>query len=95
MSGTRDLVPFMSMALSFSALANTPAAPTQLNVGFNPFDSVGTSGFNGSINEIRLFTFTGGEFVEADLLQAATIPEPASVAFLGMGGLALMLRRRK
>lgn len=79
----------------FSALANTPAAPTQLNVGFNPFDFVGTSGFNGSINEIRLFTFTGGEFVEADLLQAATIPEPASVAFLGMGGLALMLRRRK
>lgn len=82
----------------FSALSNTPATPTQLNVGFNPFDfnGSGQGGFTGSVNEIRLYTFTGGEFEESDLLQTATvIPEPSSVALLGLGGLALFMRRRR
>lgn len=81
----------------FSALANAPAEPDQLNVGFNPFDFNGTGqgGFNGEINEIRLFTFTGGEFVDGDLLQTATVPEPSSMALLGLSGLAFAFRRRK
>ncbi len=76
-------------------LNNTPVTPTQFNIGFNPWDGVGTSGFNGSITEVRLFTFTAGEFVTGDLLTAATVPEPSSTALLGLGGLALILRRRK
>lgn len=69
---------------------------TQFNVGYNTLDGGAfEGGFNGTITEARYFTFDDGAFAASDLLQAATVPEPSSSALLGLGGLALILRRRK
>ncbi|MGB0992734.1 MAG: LamG-like jellyroll fold domain-containing protein [Akkermansiaceae bacterium] len=65
-----------------------------LHIGANPFDGA-AGGFTGSINEVRTFSFNSGEFATSDLLTGATVPEPSSSALLGLGGLALVLRRRK
>ena len=58
--------------------------------------------FNGLIDDVRLynddgvgaFTF-GASDAQALALQFGTVPEPSSTALLGLGGLALILRRRK
>ena len=50
-------------------------------------------GFNGAMDEVRIFTFSTGQFDINDTLHA--VPEPSSTALLGLGGLALILRRRK
>ena len=50
-------------------------------------------GFNGAMDEVRIFTFNPGEFDISDTF--ALVPEPSTTALLGLGGLALILRRRK
>jgi hypothetical protein len=50
--------------------------------------------FDGHLDEARVVTFTSGEST-ANILNTLTIPEPSSAALLGLGGLALVLRRRK
>lgn len=81
-------------------LNNNPVAPTQLNIGFNPADSVATSGFNGSIDRVRLSTLSGS-FNTADLLgpgdgAAPVVPAPAALpAGLALIGAIAMRRRRR
>jgi hypothetical protein len=55
---------------------------------------------NGTTAGTIAYSFTGGNatgaFVSAiEILDAAPIPEPSSTALLGLGGLALIFRRRK
>jgi hypothetical protein len=38
---------------------------------------------------------TTGFFIERVVLNAVFVPEPSSAALLGLGGLALMLRRKR
>ncbi len=64
--------------------------PTVLAIGTHPFDGV-FGAFNGSIDRVRISTFNEGEFsTGASLL----IPEPSSLALLGLGGLVVARRRR-
>ena len=49
--------------------ANVPGAPTQLNIGYNPFDGA-AGAFNGQIDRVRLSTITGA-FNAGDLLETS------------------------
>lgn len=79
----------VQVATTANAIIGTP---TNLGIGTHPFDGV-AGAFNGSIDRVRLATFNLDEFdPTTDLL---VVPEPSSAALLGLGGLALILRRRK
>jgi hypothetical protein len=52
----------------------------------------GTSGDSSITDTVIL---TGADATWANALSAATVPEPSTTALLGLGGLALILRRRK
>ena len=47
--------------------------------------------FDGKFDDIKFYD----EVLDAAGIQAASVPEPSSAALLGLGGLALILRRRK
>ncbi|MGB0993262.1 MAG: LamG-like jellyroll fold domain-containing protein [Akkermansiaceae bacterium] len=55
----------------------------------------GTSYFDGHIDEARVVTFTTSDSTTDILNTLQAVPEPSSTALLGLGGLALILRRRK
>ena len=67
---------------------NPNAATPQVSLAAR---SDGGDPFQGSIDEARLFTFAPGQFSPNDLLinQGAAVPEPSSLALLGMGALML------
>ena len=48
-----------------------------------------------SITSVTLQEQAGGAFFGYDDVSFVSVPEPSSTALLGLGGLALMLRRRK
>jgi hypothetical protein len=76
--------------------AGTTAATADLSASSLEMGHFGGGGLlTGSINEVRTFTFAPSAFDTSDLLTVATVPEPSSTALLGLGGLALILRRRK
>ena len=50
---------------------------------------------DGSGNIAVNVSSTGSQSIEAVVLEAVAIPEPTTTALLGLGGLALILRRRK
>ncbi len=56
-----------------------------------------TNNLNGSIDEFRIYNnaLSGAEVASSFALGADAVPEPSSTALLGLGGLALILRRRK
>ena len=94
-TGTTNTIYVNGVAAGSNTAAPIGTVET-LSIGGHPFDADGGAGiWNGTINEVRTFTFNTGEFVAGDLLTAATVPEPSSTALLGLGGLALILRRRK
>lgn len=49
----------------------------------------------GLADEVRMFTFTAGQFSTNDLLINQVVPEPSSLIMLLFGGLGLWLMRRK
>lgn len=72
-----------------------------LNLGAHPLDAPNGL-LNGSINEVRTFSFIGGEFQEfEDLLRRPPLstpespPEPSSALLLAIGSFAVILKRRK
>ena len=70
-----------------SITANTASRITEYDFGSN----VGS----GQYVVMRLQGKSGSDHVGADELVLAAVPEPSSAALLGLGGLALILRRRK
>lgn len=48
--------------------------------------------FNGRIDEVRVFTFSEGQFSTDDLL--VNVPEPSALALLGVAGVLALRRRR-
>jgi len=72
---------------------NDPAGGTQ------GFELIGTGTADGSGQvQVVLTTGTGGALwtpVDALAFSSAAVPEPSTTALLGLGGLALILRRRK
>lgn len=53
-----------------------------------------TQRFVGDMDELRLFTFEAGDDPVA-ALSINSVPEPSSMSLLALGGLALVMRRRK
>jgi hypothetical protein len=76
-----------------STTSATPNAPTAaMNLGVR---SGGSLVFNGAIDEVRLFTFSAGQFSTSDLL-FNTVPEPSGMVLLliVLPVLAIGYRRR-
>lgn len=73
---------------------DNPGTGAQLTIGGHGFD-VPAGTWNGTIDRVRYSTSDVPESSNAALFAAAAIPEPTSVALLGLGGLALLRRRRK
>lgn len=68
-------------------------ANVQTRVGFNRINSTTSSYTEGeAIHNGGLF---GGNWDVAATVNTSAVPEPSSTALLGLGGLALILRRRK
>lgn len=52
--------------------------------------------FDGDVDELRVATFDGSADSDAEVIAALqAVPEPSSTALLGLGSLALILRRKK
>lgn len=61
------------------------------------FQKIGTATVNGSGEIVVTLgsSVSGWAMADAIAIQSAAVPEPSSAALLGLGGLALILRRRK
>ncbi len=77
-------------------LGGTTTATPEHNAtgGHIGIGSGATNTFTGDIDNIRMFTFEAGDDAVAALTVNA-VPEPSSAALLGLGGIALIMRRRK
>ncbi len=65
------------------------------HISVNPGGGGADNYFDGNIDEARIVTFDTGESTQNVLNALQAVPEPSSAAFIGLGGLALILRRRK
>lgn len=76
-----------------SSGGTTIATATGGEIGFGA-DQTGSRGFTGQLDQVQIFdtALTKGEL---DTISVTAVPEPSSTALLGLGGLALILRRRK
>jgi len=75
----------------------------QYNLGGDDAPAWGKSAFLGTdqnaipmdLDDLRIYTFDAGEGAAAVNAMFSAVPEPSSVALLGLGGIAFLLRRRK
>ena len=58
------------------------------------FHLIGTALVDGT-GQVQAIMTRGANFAEMDAVAFVVVPEPSSAALLGLGGLALILRRRK
>jgi hypothetical protein len=83
---------------SSTSTPNTPQGP--LTVGFQNVQMSGNrEWFNGQIDQLRVFTFAGGQFNAAtDLTLSLAVPEPSTITILITGVIGLLAyawRKRK
>lgn len=88
----------VSMYHNGQLIGSTPASSgfTEENVA-NNFVIGGNSNltsdlFNGRMDEVRIYD---SALTQQEIISAATVPEPSATALLGLGSLALLLRRRR
>jgi len=86
----------VGFAASFKTVSVTRTSATDytLDIDGTAFTSLTLAGGAG-INEIRVFNDTSGSGNDILFNNLSVVPEPSSAALLGLGGLALILRRRK
>lgn len=86
----------IGFSTSFKTISVTRTSATQytMDIDGTAFTSLTLSGGTG-INEIRVFNDTSGSGNDILFNNLTVVPEPSSVALLGLGGLALIMRRRK
>lgn len=70
-----------------------PQSGTEIGASNSNTPSQFVSGLDGTVSLARVFTFQSGNFHISDLAVAS--PEPTSLALLGLGGLGLLIRRRR
>ena len=93
-SGVADSgVGFSSSAMTIS-VTRTSGTEYTLGIDGTTFPSLTLAGGSG-INEIRVFNETSGFGNDILFNNLSVVPEPSSAVLLGLGGLALILRRRK
>ena len=88
-SGKRDLAPDKEYCKTMSEKIDV------FGIG-NAFRTVGsgvTANLEGSIDEVRISGIERG--ADDMLFTTAPVPEPSTTLLMGLGGLALILRRRK
>ncbi|MBT8043527.1 MAG: PEP-CTERM sorting domain-containing protein [Verrucomicrobiae bacterium] len=79
------------------ALKRDTSSNYTLSIDGPNFSSLTLANSATAINEIRVFNNTSGSGNDVlfDNFNVIAVPEPSSAALLGLGGLALILRRRK
>jgi hypothetical protein len=87
-------------AVLYSETIQSSAATTGGDLNSSSFSYTITGTENGGIIDtsdlgVRLSVIGGDDFFAVDNIQLTAVPEPSSTALLGLGGLALILRRRK
>ena len=86
-----------SDALKTIALTNVDGTNYTLSIDGTTFTTLALANGRTGIDEVRVFNDTsgGGNDVTFNNFSVSVVPEPSTTALLGLGGLALILRRRK
>ncbi|MFK7911041.1 MAG: PEP-CTERM sorting domain-containing protein [Akkermansiaceae bacterium] len=96
-SGVTDSGVGYSSSFKTITLKRDTATDYTLSIDATNFGSLTLANSTTAINEIRVFNETSGSGNDVlfDNFTVTAVPEPSSAALLGLGGLALILRRRK
>lgn len=96
-SGVTDSGVGFSASFKTISLTRDTATDYTLSIDGTNFASLTLANSTTAIDEIRVFNDTsgGGNDVLFNNLNVTAVPEPSSAALLGLGGLALIFRRRK
>lgn len=72
----------------------TISSGTQTHFGGGTGNASDNRTFYGDFDRMQVLSFDASDSTQ-DILQAMAVPEPSSAALLGLGGVALIMRRRK